>query len=238
MEREQFTFFSSFAKAAKRIRKAADRCAFYDAVVDYALLGVCPDLDSLPDAVALAIELIKPTLDASRRKAENGLLGGKSKANAKQTESKTEANVKREQTSSEKEGEIEKEKEIENECYSTPTPPLGEVMAFFMNNINAMPSPDVCDLLRQYTETLSAPVVIHAMQITQNERKGWSYLKAILARYEREGLTAIEAVKAQEQAREAGKDAPKRKYVTASDYAAAPPKPVDMEKLRGVIDRI
>lgn len=135
-----------------------------------------------------------------------------------------------------------KENKNQNQSITTPPapPPLGEVMDFFMNNINAMPSPDVCDQLRQYTETLSAPVVIHAMQITQNERKGWSYLKAILGRYEREGLTSEEAVKASEQAREQAKGQKPggRQMMTAAAYAARDIQPIDMEKLRTVIDRI
>ena len=120
MEREQFTFYQSFAKALSRIKKKADRCDAYDAIVNYALYGEMPDLDKVSEAAALAFELSKPVLDSSRRKAENG------KAKAKQTEAKqkqTEANgnqneANRNQTANkkekEKEGEIEKEKE--NEC--------------------------------------------------------------------------------------------------------------------------
>lgn len=130
MERKQFTFYSSFARALKRIRKDADRAKAYDAIIDYALSGIEPDLENLPDSVALAFELIRPTLDASKRKANSGRAGGTAKqseskreANRKQDESKEEANGK--QTAREKEG--EKEKEKENECYnSPPTPPRGD----------------------------------------------------------------------------------------------------------------
>lgn len=129
MERSQFTFYASFAKAAERIRKKADRCDFYDAVKDYAIYGKEPEWEALSDTVAVAFELVRPTLDASKRKAENGKRGGAvSKPEApeskgKQTESKPEANrSKPKQTESEKEGEKEdevegeKESEIENEC--------------------------------------------------------------------------------------------------------------------------
>ena len=90
MEREQFTFYSSFARAVKRIRKAADRAAAYDAIIDYAIYGEEPNLEKLPETAAIAFELVRPNLDASRRKAENGVKGGK-KANRKQDESKAEA---------------------------------------------------------------------------------------------------------------------------------------------------
>ena len=129
MERSQFTFYASFAKAAERIRKKADRCDFYDAVKDYAIYGKEPEWEALSDTVAVAFELVRPTLDASKRKAENGKRGGAGskpeapESKGKQTESKPEANrSKPKQTESEKEGEKEdevegeKESEIENEC--------------------------------------------------------------------------------------------------------------------------
>ena len=88
-DRSQFTFYDSFYRALKRIKKKADRADAYDAIVSYALLGEEPDLENMPDAAAIAFEVIRPNLDASRRKAANGKKGGESK---KQTESKPEAN--------------------------------------------------------------------------------------------------------------------------------------------------
>ena len=106
--REQFTFYASFATALRRIKKMADRCAAYDAIVNYALYETVPDLDKLPDAAAIAFDLIRPNLDASRKRAKSGKLGGcaeesaeKAEANTKQTGSKTEANAK--QTGSKRE---------------------------------------------------------------------------------------------------------------------------------------
>lgn len=125
MERSQFTFFLSFAKAAERIKKKTDRCDFYDIVKNYALYGEAPDLENCADSVAIAFELIKPNLDSSRKKAQSGKEGGSKKANDKQNGSKTEANDKREETARDKENEKEGEKEKENECYP-PTPLPGE----------------------------------------------------------------------------------------------------------------
>lgn len=144
MERSQFTFYASFAKAAERIRKKSDRCDFYDAVKDYAIYGKEPDLDVVSDTVAVAFELVRPTLDVSKRKAESGKRGGttskleapgskgkQTESKRKQSESKPEAKrSKPKQPASEKEGEKEdevegeKESEIENEC-SKILPPGG-----------------------------------------------------------------------------------------------------------------
>lgn len=144
MERTQFTFYRSFASALKRIRKDADRAKAYDAICDYALDGKEPDLSGLPDAAAIAFDLIRPVLDTSKRKSENGKRGANAKrekedskpkakqkqasSKSKQNDSKPEASAKRGETSSEKEKEKEKEKELENECYLPLTPSLREIV--------------------------------------------------------------------------------------------------------------
>ena len=96
MERKQFTFYDSFFKAVSRIRSKAARCDAYDAICAYALTGELPNLDKLPDAAAIAFELSRPNLDASRRKSEAGKSGGR----PKQTESKPKANEKQTESNS------------------------------------------------------------------------------------------------------------------------------------------
>lgn len=121
LEREQFTFYASYARAIAKIKKAADRCAAYDAIANYALYEILPDVDKLPDSAAIAFELIKPTLDTGRRKAASGKTGGEAKGNRKQDGSKPEATE--EQTAREKEGEKEVEIEKENESSISPLTP-------------------------------------------------------------------------------------------------------------------
>lgn len=121
MDRTQFTFYESFYKAAKRIKNPAARAEVYDAICEYALYGNEPDIDALSEMAAIAFELIKPNLDASRKKAESGKLGGTKKqsesnneANGSKTEAKrkqNEASEKQEQTESKKENKKEKEGE-------------------------------------------------------------------------------------------------------------------------------
>ena len=108
--RSQFTFYDSFYRALSRIRKKADRADAYDAIVTYALTGEEPDMDKLPDAAAIAFEVIRPNLDASRRKAASGKQGGKSK---KQSESKPEANASNEEENAKQVKEQEQEQEQE-----------------------------------------------------------------------------------------------------------------------------
>ena len=115
-ERKQFTFYLSIFKAIRKIKKKTDRADAYDAICAYALFGEEPDLEAMTDSVSIAFELIRPVLDASRRKSKSGKQGG---SKPKQNESKPEANGK--QTGSKPEenaskGEKEKEVEIEHEC--------------------------------------------------------------------------------------------------------------------------
>lgn len=129
--RKQYTFYSSIFEAIERIEDKADKADAYSIVSRYALMGIEPDLDSLPSVVAITFILVKPVLDAGRVKANSGKKGGeilsKAEANDKQTESKPQAKRKQtaskreandKQTGSEKEKEVEKEIEYEykDEC--------------------------------------------------------------------------------------------------------------------------
>jgi hypothetical protein len=121
VKRTQFTFYESFHYALKRIKSKSVRCDAYDALCEYALNGTEPDLAKLPDSVAIAFELVRPTLDASGRKAENGKKGGskkQSEANGKQNEAncKQTASKKEREKENKKENEIEIENKVENEC--------------------------------------------------------------------------------------------------------------------------
>ena len=134
--RSQFTFYRSFFEAVFKIKNKAARAEAYDAICKYALFNDAPDVDKMSDAAAIAFMLIKPNLDASRRKAKSGKSGGsskqtasKSEANSKQIGGKTESNDKQEQPASEKEKEKEREKEKENECY--PPTPFSQIIASY-----------------------------------------------------------------------------------------------------------
>lgn len=101
-----------------------------------------------------------------------------------------------------------------------PTPPmedpeLGRVMCFYLDKINPTPTAIALSGLKDYTATLGADVVLHAMQIAVDERKvNWSYLRGILSRYQREGLRDIGAVFLSEQRFEDVKAAKSQKRKT------------------------
>lgn len=223
--RSQFTFYRSFADALKRIRKKADRADAYDAICNYALYGIEPDMDKLPDAAAIAFDLIRPNLDASKRKAESGKRGGNAKqaeskpqANRKQTSSKLQANRKQGETASEKEREIEKEKEkeieIENEC-CYPLPPtanaeLAEVFTAYTDRINPFASEMVRAELEHYVKSVGKEVVLWAFATALDAKKAtWPYIQSILRDKERRGVKCLADLQTQEAKR--GDDKPKER---------------------------
>lgn len=119
MERKQFTFYRSVMEGICHIKNKAARCDAYDAIIRYALDGVEPDLDKLPDAAAMAFVMVKPNLETAWKKSEAGRKGGESKpqAKAKQTASKSKANPKLE---------IEQDIDIDIEQMLTPISPAAE----------------------------------------------------------------------------------------------------------------
>ena len=113
--RNQFTFYKSYFDAIQDLKKK-DQSDLILALCAYALYETPPE--GLSVAASVAFKLIKPTIDAGRKKAKNGSIGGQ--ANGKQNGSKTEANPKQGESASEKEREKEgeKEKEVESESYA------------------------------------------------------------------------------------------------------------------------
>lgn len=89
MERNQFTFYKSFIHAVERIKKPAHQLTALKCIIWYALRGDIPSLDALPESVAAVLEIVMPTLQASRRKSANGTVGAKATHSGKSEFAKT-----------------------------------------------------------------------------------------------------------------------------------------------------
>ena len=209
MDRTQFTFYESFAQSIRRIKNKAARADAYDAICNYALYGLEPDLDKLPDAAAIAYIGAKPNLDASRKKAESGKRGG----SVKQTESKDEANGKQEETETEKEN--EKENEIENECYSPLySPAVQSVFSDYLSRINVSASQASLDELKGFVEVVGPDVCKRAFDIALDSKKTtWPYIRAILRDKAQRGVKCLADWDALE-------DSPKQKVLYGSAGSA------------------
>lgn len=251
--RGQFTFYRSYYEAICELPKK-EQLDVLMSIIAYALDGTMPELSRTSKAVFL---LVKPTLDTGRKKASSGRRGGK------QIRSKAEANRKQgpREIEEEKEGEIDSEKEIEveieNECYilspggdkNAPAPEkkaneeqdpredpeLAQVMDLYLGRVNPLPSGACIDELKGYTKRLSADVVCHAINTALDDNKiSWSYIRAILQNYEREGVRDMAAVQRREAARQEAKAL--KRGGPAPDAGEA--KPIDMDALRAVVDKM
>lgn len=142
--RKQFTFYRSYFEAIKDLGQK-DQTAVLMAVCAYALDGTEPKLSGSASAV---FKVIRPTLDAGRRKAIGGMSGRPGKDSKKACgdvssedrkigERYSEDTGKEKKKEKEKEKEGEKEIEIENECYSPY--PLSEQEERFSAFWNAYP---------------------------------------------------------------------------------------------------
>lgn len=128
MRRDQFTFYRSFFTALTHIRKKSARADAYDAICNYALNGVLPDVDKLDASVVIAVELILPVLKTARKKAgakvkqreeDFRVSSSQKKEDGRASSARWEENIpangrKKKEKEAEKELEIEIEKE--NEC--------------------------------------------------------------------------------------------------------------------------
>lgn len=86
-----YVFYGSFYEALKEVDNEI-RLLVYDAINEYALFSIEPQLSGTASAL---FKLMRPQIDANRKKRENGRKGGsKSKATDKQSASKEEANTK------------------------------------------------------------------------------------------------------------------------------------------------
>jgi hypothetical protein len=91
--RDSFIFYRSFFSATKNLNQT-EKAQLFDAICSYALDGNLLALEGVSQGM---FELIKPQLDANRKRFENGCVkkqkGSKKEAKSKQKGSKKEANV-------------------------------------------------------------------------------------------------------------------------------------------------
>ncbi len=185
MARKQFTFYESYAAAISRIRSKSVRCAAYDAIVNYAIHGIAPDVDELPDAAAIAFDLIRPTLDTAAKRSLGGTIraagqrAGSAAAQRQLSRSSASAQPqlsgKEKETEAEAEIEIEYESETENECSDPPAPPFERFWAAYPRKIGKAAARQAFAQTHVPLETLLAAVG-EQKRSEQWRKEGGSYI--------------------------------------------------------------
>ena len=85
MERDSFVFYSSFLKAIRAIKKRDIQAELALAIIEYGITGETAECGEM---VSMAMELIKPQLEANNQKYINGLKGGAPKGNQNEKKGK------------------------------------------------------------------------------------------------------------------------------------------------------
>ena len=105
MGQDSFVFYRSFYEAIKEIDEEATRLAILEALCDYAIFGEEPELSGTASAL---FKLMRPQIDANRKRRENGKKGGaalkeevQKDADKGQTQTETEAKTKQSASKSE-----------------------------------------------------------------------------------------------------------------------------------------
>lgn len=206
--RSQFTFYRSFWEAVQSLPKK-DRLPVLEAIIAYALDGVSPS--GLSQSQSAFFLLVKPNLDASRKKAANGKQGGsKPKAKAKQNASKKENEIEKEE-----EIEIEIEKEYKCNILSSSSSAganedLVEKIAFrlFDRYLGKLPTGLDIDLVRNRVvfggkvSEDAAGLLQYAFEAASKSGNAgnWNYITAVLDRCSLQNIyTAEEARRADEE---------------------------------------
>ncbi|WP_424651224.1 DUF6291 domain-containing protein [Capnocytophaga gingivalis] len=78
MERESFVFYSSFLKAIRAIKKRDIQAELALAIIEYGITG---ETTECGEVVSVAMELIKPQIEANNKKYINGMKGAEYSVN-------------------------------------------------------------------------------------------------------------------------------------------------------------
>lgn len=215
MKRDQFTFYRSYYEAIKTLPAKELKTALI-AICAYALDEETPSLSGIANSV---FALVRPTLDTGRKKAENRAnkseRSGKNEELSKNNPEQTGTNEnKQEQTRKEKEGEVEREDDMSESIIpvipdtreAQPGPPVqpkeSASVGYFLHHVNANASGECLRELLDYEQKLGSDVCIYALRYALDEQKiSWSYIRAILAAYVRDGVKTLDDVKRREMRR-------------------------------------
>ena len=138
MEREMtqcsYVFYGSFYEALKEVDQET-RLLIYDALNEYALFGSEPQLSGTASAL---FKLMRPQIDANRRKRESGKKGG-SKSGAKK-QSAGEAQAKAKQTRANVNANVDENgNEKETLMPGAKTPKRQAAISLLLNNQSSFP---------------------------------------------------------------------------------------------------
>lgn len=217
-KRDSFVFYRSFYQAVSQL-KPKDQTEVILAICAYALDGSERELTGVPSAI---FTLIKPNLDANRKKFESGKKGGRKKTDPGQTgnqsETKPEANHNQRQSEMEAKQNLMSNElcvmsnelcmmtDEEGQSASNQDPVLAVVMRAFLDKINPTPSQASLEELKGFFEEMGADCCLRAFDIALDAKKAnWPYIRGILRSKLSQGVRCLADWDAAEEKREKDK---------------------------------
>lgn len=238
MARDYICLYHSYLDAIQALGDA-ERGRLLTAMLEYSITGEAPQLGGNERFI---FPLIKAQIDRDRERyeetcrknSEKGRLGGRPKKAEKPAAFSESQESQGEGKGKEKGKGEEKGKDNAATAANAREAELGRVLSRYMDCIDPTPPSTVSQLLIGYTDTLSADVVLHAIDIADAEAKrSWNYIQAILQRYARSRLDTMDKVTADEAAH-----AQRRGRRGAPAVSYAQPTAEDLERMRKLHDRI
>lgn len=228
-KRDSFVFYRSFYQAVSQL-KPKDQTEVILAICAYALDGSERELTGVPSAI---FTLIKPNLDANRKKFESGKKGGRKKSDTDQIENKNhiKPEAKHNQTETKPEAnhnqrlsEMEPKQNLmsndlcmmSNElCMMTDEeggskgnqdPVLAVVMRAYLDKINPTPSQASLEELQVFAKEMGEACCLRAFDIALDAKKAnWPYIRGILRAKLAQGVRCLADWDAAEEKREKDK---------------------------------
>ena len=88
MKRKQFTFYESFHASIQTMTSQREKLQAYETICDYALYGKLPDPEVRKPSILAVFSIIKPVLDAGRKRSSRILGRDKLSLQEKEEEEK------------------------------------------------------------------------------------------------------------------------------------------------------
>ena len=215
-ELNSMTFYKSFYEAIEKLEDR-QRLKMYDAIFDFQFRGIEPDFESDPEDNILNIiwALILPNIKASNVKKIAGAKGAKARSANKHAKTASQNSKPKKQNENsntsnieeEVEEEVEEDIEVDAEEDMSAAAAHDNVLDFYLNNINPIPTPREIELLESYETDTPEELILYAMEkAVDNKARSMGYIKSILNSWKAKGITTL--AEAKEEAKGTGEPEP------------------------------
>lgn len=220
MDRDSFIFYKSFYEAICET-DTETQVELYDAICRKALYNEDVNLSG---TAKILYTLIKPQIEANSKRYSDGQKGGRPKKETTGFEEEKTTGFENEKPNNNEN--VNENDNVNDSCVDD----LQKIIEFFENNI-APATPYLLEVLKDYSDTFSADMVILAMQkAIEAKAPNIKYIKAILNSWEKKGIKSpLEAE--QENVEHKNRVTPKEEKKAYQNYDQRDSSSIDFDSL-------